>query len=137
MAKTAKVLHIQEMEEDDHIQAQHSKTLVGDGEFSVPTVDQIDEWAINLIKMPKLHWGCIFSYLISNCGWGNQRVKDFDEDDGYKLCEAKHIYGTVMSEGMTPTPRPSGSTHRNTTNATSAAGSSSTTRLCHHHLAIW
>ena len=42
-------------------------------------------------------------YLISNCGLGNKRVKEFDRDDGYKLCEAKHIYSTVMNDTIRPT----------------------------------
>ena len=62
MVKTAKVLNIQEIEEDDHIEAQHSKTLVGySGTFSVPPVDQIDEWSINVHANANIILGlCIF-----------------------------------------------------------------------------
>ena len=43
MAKNISVKY-SDMEEDDHIEAQHSKTLVGhSGKFSVPPVGQIDE----------------------------------------------------------------------------------------------
>ena len=46
------------------------------------------------IQMSTLHWGYVFSYLISNCGWGNERVTDF----------AKHMYDTVMSDDIIPLP---------------------------------
>ncbi len=48
-------------------------------------------WTHDLRSLPSLVIGDVFVYLTTNCDWTRERLKQFKQDDGFKMYLDKHV----------------------------------------------
>ena len=60
-------------------------------EVVLDRVTDIVDWYKNLSTLPNIEHYDVLIYLLHNCKWPEQRLKNFKNDNGYRLFLANHI----------------------------------------------
>ncbi|CAG2212861.1 unnamed protein product [Mytilus edulis] len=54
-------------------------------------VSEVKDWTVDLRGVPSVETGDIMIYLLSTCQWSDDRLRDYKQDNGYKLYISNHI----------------------------------------------
>lgn len=49
-------------------------------------------------QLPDIGFGYILVYLSSDCGWGQDRIRHYKDDNAYKLYQQNHISNVVYHQ---------------------------------------
>lgn len=104
LAEVANDLQFPVQEADDYKDLSVSRRTVTDRKTNktvvLPdiTTISVDKWKTDLKTLPSLEMGDIMVYLLGNCGWLNERLKQYKQDNGYLLYQCNHVSGLMLYE---------------------------------------
>ncbi|CAG2212330.1 unnamed protein product [Mytilus edulis] len=94
LAEYAHDLKLEIIEEDDYkdLCKERRRISTKEGQFHyVIDVTEVKDWTADLRGVPSVETGDIMIYLLSTCQWSDDRLRDYKQDNGYKLFMCNHI----------------------------------------------
>lgn len=77
------------------------RTILTDGgEIVIPKLSHVTGWSACLSELPDIDYCDILIYLMRWCMWGENRLKSYRNDNGYRLFVANHIDNVVISDSL-------------------------------------
>ena len=92
-------LEILSQEDDYDVMDRKRRTIVTEkrDEVVLEKVTEIQEWNKDLRSLPDIEYCDILIYLLQYCKWPEQRLKNYKNDNGYRLFQANHIDNVTIS----------------------------------------
>ncbi|CAG2220106.1 unnamed protein product [Mytilus edulis] len=94
LAEYAHDLKLEIIEEDDYKdlckERRRISTKEGQSHYVID-VSEVKDWTVDLRGVPSVETGDIMIYLLSTCQWSDDRLRDYKQDNGYKLYMCNHI----------------------------------------------
>ena len=86
---------------DDYVQSEGQRTVRVNGQdVTLIDVNKVNKWFKNLRDLPNIEPCDVMIYLMKMCGWEEERLKHYKNDNGYKL----HLANLVSNVEMAAIP---------------------------------
>ena len=70
------------------------------GERVLPDVMALTDWTRSLSNLPDIDFCYIFIYLMKHCGWQEERLKSYKNDNGHRLFLSNHIDNVMLASEL-------------------------------------
>lgn len=85
------------LEASDHDKSVYNRRRILKNDVTIINVNGCHvNWSSNLQNMPTKGLGDVFAYLLTNCQWTPERLRNFRKDDGYLLHKDRHVENVEM-----------------------------------------